>query len=93
MADKESAQPLLHDQEVTSAWDGQDVETVSESARRTGAVCTVEQMFEQHPHDVLKFLQTSGVEKLAEFKAEVGSKKFSNFEENKKIPSRLFLLE
>lgn len=71
MAGQESAQPLLRDQGVISAWDRQDVETVSESTRRIGTACTVEQMFEEHPQDVLKFLQTSGVEKLAEFKAEV----------------------
>jgi hypothetical protein len=82
MADQESAQPLLHDQEVTSAWDRQDVETVSGSARRIGTVCTVEQMFTQHPQDVLNFLQTSGVEKLAEFRADVGVEFFLEIFEN-----------
>lgn len=71
MAGQESAQPLLSDQEVIFAWDQQDVETESESARRISEACTVEQMFNEHPHDVLKFLQTKGVEKLAEFTAEV----------------------
>jgi hypothetical protein len=75
MAGQDPAQPLLNDQEVTTAWDRQDVEAESESVHRVSTACNVEQMFEEHPHDVLKFLQTSGVEKLAEFTAEVRLKK------------------
>lgn len=70
MGGQESARPLLSDQDVITAWEDQEID--SESAERIGTACNVEQMFEEHPHDVLKFLQTSGVEKLAEFTAEVG---------------------
>jgi hypothetical protein len=75
MAGQETAQPLLSDQDLLSAWDRQDVETESESTRRISNACTVEQMFEEHLHDILKFLQTRSVEKLAEFTAEVRVKR------------------
>lgn len=63
-------QPLLEDQEISSAWD-QEAAQSSEAAARITTACTVQSMFKEHPHDVLRFLQTSGVEKIAEFSAEV----------------------
>ena len=62
------SQPLLADQELQSAWDDPDLE--SEDAERISSRCTVAKMFEEHPHDVLRHLQTAGVEKLGEFTAD-----------------------
>ena len=90
MAGQESAQPLLSDQDIITAWEDQEID--SESAERIGTACNVEQMFEEHPHDVLKFLQTSGVEKLAEFTAEVGvASKIEKKNENPADTNDLFI--
>ena len=68
MSGQDAIQPLLEDQEISTAW---DQEAGQEAAEDTSIGCNVQTMFQEHPHDVLRFLQTSGVEKLAEFSAEV----------------------
>ena len=60
------AEPLLDAALAEAAWD-EDVESRSRITDR----CDVQSMFKEHAHDVLKFLQTSGMEKLAEFTAPV----------------------
>lgn len=51
--------PLLRDSEIEDAW--QEVEQNH---------CTVKEMFEEHHADVLRYLQSSGIEKIAECQVE-----------------------
>ena len=63
----ETAQPLLSDQnEVEAAWDA-DVENSRPDASENDL--SVEGLMGKPSHNVLKFLQTSGVQKIAEFTA------------------------
>ena len=70
-------QPLISgegENYVESGWDA-EIEPGRQEQSTTPIAndCTVDEMFEQHPHDTIRFLQTRGVEKLAEFDAEVRS--------------------
>jgi len=68
MASNEGVQPLLADQSEFAAWDAVDLETQAETISDE---CTVHLMLQQHSQDALRFLQSGGIEKLAEFTAPV----------------------
>jgi hypothetical protein len=60
-----SQQPLLVNDEH-QGWEAiQDLEEGSHLSED----CGVAQLYQEHPHDVLRYLQTKGVARLGEFKA------------------------